>query len=74
MNSFSSDALKKSVKELKQFEHGLNAFVIDDKKVVLALSDFKREKPEYHFTIWHDNRPMANALKHYFDKIWAHGK
>jgi len=74
LNSFSSDALKKSVKELKQFEHGLNAFVIDDKKVVLALSDFKREKPEYHFTIWHDNRPMANALKHYFDKIWAHGK
>ena len=35
------------MKELKQFELGLNAFVIDDKKVVLALSDFKNLLKKY---------------------------
>lgn len=70
LNSFASESLKKSVKEMKQAEHGLNAFIIDDKKVILALSDFKKEKPEYHFTIWHENRPMASAFRHYFEKIW----
>jgi sugar-specific transcriptional regulator TrmB len=74
LNSFSNESLKKSIKELKHAEHGLNAFIIDDKKVILALSDFKKEKPEYHFTIWHENKPMANAFKHYFDKVWAQEK
>jgi len=71
INSFANEALEKTVNELKQLEHGLNAFIIDEKKVVMALSDFKRDKPEYHFTIWQDNRPMANALTHYFEKHWA---
>ena len=74
LNNFASDALKKSIKEFRQIEHGLNAFIIDEKKVILALSDFKKEKPEYHFTIWHENKPMANAFKHYFEKTWAQAK
>ncbi|MAG21968.1 MAG: hypothetical protein CL943_01500 [Candidatus Diapherotrites archaeon] len=74
LNHFPNTLVKKSVKDAKHFEHGLNAFIIDGKKVVMALSDFKSEQPEYHFTIWHDNKPMANALKHYFDKLWTQGK
>jgi len=72
INHFPAETLKKSIKgvEMKHAEHGLNAFVIDKKKVVLALSDFKRDKPEYHFTIWHNNKPMASAFQHYFDKCW----
>lgn len=60
--------------DVKTFEHGINAYIIDEKKVVLALSDFEQEKSEYHFTIWPDNRPMAGALKKYFDHIWEQGK
>ncbi len=60
--------------ELKGFEHGINAYIIDNKKVVLALSDFSQDKPEYHFTIWPDNRPMASAFKKYFDHAWELGK
>ncbi len=74
LNAFPHNAVKKNVKELKEFEHGLNAFIIDDKKVVLALSDFKKESPEYHFAIWHDNKPIADTFKHYFDKLWPQGK
>ena len=59
---------------LKQFDHGLNAFIIDGKKVVLALTDFEEEKPEYHFTIWQNNKPMAVALQNYFDQCWKKGK
>jgi len=74
LNAFPNTVVKKSVKELKHLEHGLNAFVIDGKKVVMALSDLKRELPEYHFAIWHDNKPMASALQHYFDKCWQKAK
>ena len=73
INSFQNDWLKKSA-EVRQLEHGLNAYIIDNKKVILALSDFKQEKPEYHFTIFHGNKPMANALQHYFDNCWQRAK
>lgn len=59
---------------MKGFEHGINVYIIDGKKVVLALSDFAQDKPEYHFTIWPDNRPMAGALKKYFDHAWEMGR
>lgn len=72
LNHFPHDSLKKNLKgvNVKHAEHGLNAFIIDNKKIVFALSDFKRDKPEYHFTIWHDNKPLVNAFSHYFRKMW----
>ncbi|MFH1240545.1 MAG: helix-turn-helix domain-containing protein [Candidatus Diapherotrites archaeon] len=60
--------------DVKHFKHGINAFILDDKKVVMALSDFNKTAPEYHFVIWNDNKPMANALNHYFEKCWQQGK
>ncbi|MBT4191716.1 MAG: hypothetical protein HOE11_00245 [Candidatus Diapherotrites archaeon] len=54
--------------------HGLNAFIIDGKKVVLAISDFKKKKSDYHFTILNEHEAMANALTHYFDSHWETGK
>ncbi len=64
----------KDISEVKQLNHGLNAFIIDDKKVILAISDFKKDKPDYHFTILTDNAPMANALTHYFNSHWEKAK
>ncbi len=60
--------------EIRDHDHGLNAYVIDGKKVILALSDFEKEKPEYHFTIWNNNQPMANAVQRYFEQCWEEGK
>ncbi|HLC79003.1 MAG TPA: helix-turn-helix domain-containing protein [archaeon] len=59
---------------VRDFEHGMNAFIIDDKKVVLALSDFNDHKQEYHFTIWPDNKHMANVLLNYFEGAWNSAK
>jgi sugar-specific transcriptional regulator TrmB len=73
LNSTASKKLK-NCGEVKQFNHGLNAFVIDGKKVVMAISDFKKDKPDYHFTIMNDHQPVANALVHYFDNHWEKGK
>ncbi len=56
--------------EVKEANPGLHAYIIDDSKVVMALSDFNSNKPEYHFTIWPENKPLANTLKHYFNKYW----
>lgn len=60
--------------KLKDHDHGMNAYIIDGKKVILALSDFSKEKPEYHFTIWNNHKPMANAMQHYFEHLWKQGK
>jgi len=60
--------------KIKEFDHGVNAYIIDDKKIVMAISDFQQERPEYHFTIWPDNKPMAVVLKKYFDHAWSEGK
>ena len=73
LNSFPTKRLKECC-EVRQFNHGLNAFIIDNKKVVMAISDFKKTKPDYHFTILNDHQPMANALSHYFDKNWKDAK
>lgn len=63
-------------KHVKSHEHGLDAFVIDNKKAILALSDFSAtgDEGEKYFAIWHDKPAMVRALKHYFDKCWAAGK
>lgn len=74
LNSYKSDKLKEHTNEIKHLEHGLNAFVIDGKKVVFAISDFKKSKPDYHFTIMNEHNPMAYALTHYFDSHWQKGK
>ncbi len=73
LNSFQSKKLKE-VADVKHHNHGLNAFIIDGKKVVLAISDFKKQKSDYHFTILNDHAPMAGALLHYFEKSWKDAK
>ena len=73
INAYQNNWLKK-IAETRQFEHGLNAFILDNKRVVLALSDYKQEKPEYHFTIFRQHKPIVNALQNYFDKVWQQAK
>jgi HTH-type transcriptional regulator, sugar sensing transcriptional regulator len=64
----------KQLGDVKQIEHGLNAFIIDDKKVVLAISDFKKKKSNYHFTIMNDHEIMASVLSNYFKEKWEKAK
>ncbi|MBI4044708.1 MAG: TrmB family transcriptional regulator [Candidatus Diapherotrites archaeon] len=56
--------------EVRTADHNLEAFVVDGKKVVLSLSDLSEEKTGYHFTIWPENEHLAEALGHYFNKVW----
>lgn len=56
--------------EVRTADHNLEAFVVDEKKVVLSLSDLSEEKTGYHFTIWPENEHLAEALGHYFNKVW----
>jgi sugar-specific transcriptional regulator TrmB len=69
LNSVDSKKLS-NVCETKKFEHGMHAFVIDGKKVVLAISDFSKKSPFYHFTIMHDHAAVVKALLHYFEHNW----
>ena len=73
LNAYPNDWMEKAA-NTRQAEHGLNAFIIDNKRVILGLTDFKQEKPEYHFTIFQGHKPMVNAIQHYFDKLWQEAK
>ena len=55
--------------ELKKSQHGIEAFIIDGKKLVLGLSDFKKQQPEYNFAIW-NNSPIITPLSDHFAKLW----
>jgi len=59
--------------ELKKSMHGIEAFIIDGKKLVLALSDFKKAQPEYHFAIWNDS-PIIEPLSNHFSSLWEASK
>lgn len=61
--------LAKSGIDLKEAEHGLEAYIIDDKKLVIALSDLKGKQNEYSFAIWHD-APIIEPLKKHFEHHW----
>jgi len=60
-----------SIKEIaiKNSVHSLNAFVIDEKKVVLGLDNFNEKKPNYHFAILH-NKSLAKAITSHFNEKW----
>jgi len=49
--------------------HSLNAFVIDGKKIVLGLNNFKEKKPNYHFAILY-NKSLADAISNHFQEKW----
>ena len=73
-----NQVFQKELKDIKlnhkTADHELDAYIMDNKKVILALSNLSDEKPEYHFIIWSNNSHMANALQHYFEKMWVQGK
>lgn len=56
--------------QLQDAQHGMHAYVIDGKKVVMLLSDLKKDQSEYHFAIWPDNEAMAQTIQHTFNQNW----
>ncbi len=58
--------------ELRDSASNLHAYVMDGRKTVLALSDFSKSKPEYHFAIFPDNKEMAQTFIAQFAKNWNH--
>ncbi|MCD6479120.1 MAG: hypothetical protein J7L44_04525 [Candidatus Diapherotrites archaeon] len=56
--------------DVRQANHGLEAYIIDDKKLVIALSDLKSDSEEYSFAIWH-NSPIIEPLKQHFERNWG---
>lgn len=68
-------SFEKAGADIKHYGHaGMNAFIIDQEKIILGLSDFNKDKREYHFAMWNNNEAMANSIKHYFDNCWSQGK
>ncbi len=56
--------------ELRDATPHMHAYVIDGKKTVLLLNDLKKERPEYHFAIFPENKEMAQTFISQFAKSW----
>lgn len=64
-----------SAKSVRYADHGLNAFVIDNQKAILGLSDHMNPSGgDHYFAIWPNRPAMVSTLKHYFDKCWTNSK
>ncbi|MEM4598333.1 MAG: helix-turn-helix domain-containing protein [Candidatus Diapherotrites archaeon] len=66
------DILKYGV-DVKSAQHGLEAYIVDNKKLIIALGDLKKEGEEYCFAVW-NNAPLIEPLKQHFERSWAETK
>ena len=55
---------------VQEIEHSMDAFIIDGKKIIMALNDLESPKKAYHLTILENNPSLANALLNHFDGYW----
>ena len=56
--------------DIKKADHGLEAYIVDGKKLIISLSDLKKEQGEYSFAIWH-GAPIIEPLKRHFEQHWS---
>jgi hypothetical protein len=48
----------------------MDAFVLDKKKVIMALNDLSSPKKAYNLTVLENNPTLANALLSHFKDYW----
>lgn len=61
-----NNAIEKKIKVNYPEKKGINnAFIIDEKKIILALDDFQKQRPFYHFAVL-QNKSLAKAVLSHF--------
>lgn len=55
--------------DIKAANHGLEAYIVDNKKLIISLSDLKKENEEYCFAVW-NNAPLIEPLRQHFERSW----
>ncbi len=55
---------------VQETDHSMDAFVLDRKKVIMALNDLSSPKKAYNLTVLENNPSLANALLSHFRDYW----
>jgi sugar-specific transcriptional regulator TrmB len=55
---------------IQETNHSMDAFVLDKKKVIMALNDLSSPKKAYNLTVLENNPSLANALLTHFKDYW----
>lgn len=55
---------------VQETNHSMDAFVLDRKKVIMALNDVSSPKKAYNLTVLENNPTLANALLSHFNDYW----
>ena len=55
---------------VQEADNTLDAFVLDSKKVILALNDLSIKNKAYNLTIQENNPSLAKALLNHFNSFW----
>ncbi|MEM4662611.1 MAG: helix-turn-helix domain-containing protein [Candidatus Diapherotrites archaeon] len=66
------DLLKQGI-DIKPANHGMEAYIVDNKKLIIALTDLKKEGEEYCFAVW-NNAPLIEPLRQHFERNWSENK
>jgi len=55
---------------VQENNHSMDAFIIDKKKIIMALNNLETPKKAYHLTVLENNSSLVNALLNHFDEYW----
>lgn len=55
---------------VQEADHSMDAFVLDRKKVIMALNDLSSPKKAYNLTVLENNPSLAKALLSHFNDYW----
>lgn len=57
--------------QIKEKDHSMDAYVIDNNKIIMSLNDLSAPKEVYHLTVLKNNPSLTKAITTHFDQYWA---
>ncbi len=57
--------------QIKEKDHSMDAYVIDNNKIIMSLNDLSTPKEVYHLTVLKNNPSLTKAITTHFDQYWA---
>lgn len=57
--------------QVKEKDHSMDAYIIDNNKIIMSLNDLSTPKDIYHLTVLKNNPSLTKAITTHFDQFWA---
>jgi sugar-specific transcriptional regulator TrmB len=56
--------------QIQEKDHSMDAFIVDNNKVIMSLNDLCSPKSVYNLTVLKNNPSLTKAISNHFDEYW----